>query len=184
MPSELKGTAFPAFFTALRTLRGKDAEQRVIAELPDALRQLLQRNAIARVGWYPLRDYAAVHATTARVLGTDETFARQIGIESTKHDITGVLRFVLSMTSPDLLVRHSNLVFSSYFRGPTFSIDELGPHRYRITFEGTEGLTRLVAFDIAAGTQFLLENTGAQGVEVKVVGATDPTLAFVAAWQA
>jgi hypothetical protein len=184
MTVEMRGTAFVTFFQALRELRGPSTELDVRAALPPPLRDRLERGAITRVGWYPLSDYTELHAASERVIAGGQPFARQLGRITTEIDTRGLIRYVLAIASPDLLMRHAPLVFSSYVRGATVRPEKRGAGHYRVHWEGLTGASALVNAELEGGTSFLIERTGGRDVLVEPVAA-DPTsvYAFDVRWR-
>jgi hypothetical protein len=164
MTVEIRGTAFVTFFEAIRELRGPATEAAVRAALAVELRERFERGAITRIGWYALSDYAALHAASERVIGGGPTFARQLGRTSTEIDTRGLIRYVLAIASPDLLMRHAQLVFSSYVRGCAVRPEKLGPGHYRLHWEGMTGVSALVNAELEGGTAYLVERTGGRDV--------------------
>lgn len=163
----MRGAAFVSFFEGLSELRGELAAARVREALPGHLRVALEGGAVSRVGWYPLKDYVAVHDACERTLGGGETLAFQLGRVTTDRDTRGLIRYVLALTSPDLLVRHADKVFGSYVRGPTMEVERVtGSHRFVVRWHKFYGTTPLFEAEWRGGITLLLEKAGAQGVEV------------------
>lgn len=165
----MRGAAFLTFFDAVRELRGPATEAAVRAALPAALRERLERGAITRVGWYPLADYAELHAALDRTARGGETLARQLGRVSTDLDTRGLIRYVLAIASPDLLMRHAPLVYSSYVRGGAITPEKKGPGRYLLRWSGLVGSSPLVNAELEGGTSILVEKAGGRDVVVERV---------------
>lgn len=183
MPVEIRGASVASFLEAVQKIRGPASEAALRAALPAALRERWERGAIARVGWYPLSDYAELHSASDRLFGGGTAFARLIGRTTAEIDTRGLIRYVLSITSPELLVRHAPLVFSSYVRGGEVHTDSLGPKHYRIRFR-MEGASPLIFADFEGGAAYLIERTGGHDV----VTTSDPTVdpgvhAFEVRWR-
>lgn len=163
----MKGVAFHSMLAAVEEAHGRAGRERVEAALPEALRERVARGGLTRVGWYPVRDYTAMHEAVQAALGGGETTARSLGRLSTEIDTRGLLRFVLAMASPDLLMRHADRVLGSYVRGAHVRVDELRPALYDITLMGMGGASRYVYAEFEGGLGYLLERTGAKGVSVR-----------------
>jgi hypothetical protein len=184
MTLEMRGAAFLTFFDAVRELRGPATEAAVRAGLPVGPRERLERGAITRVGWYPLADYTELHAAFDRTARGGEALARQLGRVSTDLDTRGLLRYVLAIASPDLLMRHAPLVFSSYVRGDGVTPEKKGPGRYVVRWQGLDGASALVNAELEGGTAFLVEKTGGRDVAVERVAPSGPSEhAFEVRWR-
>ena len=158
---EVKGVAFHTFLQALTELRGGTASELTRAALPEGLRERLSRGAILRVGYYPLAEYAELHAAANRALHRGPARAREIGARATEIDTRGLLRFVLGLTSTELLLRHASRVWSSFARGSRVSAEQVEPRRYVVRFEGLHGVSELVCVELEGAIERLVELTGA-----------------------
>jgi hypothetical protein len=163
----MKGISFFSMLAAIEELDGADAKARVVEALADPLGTAYRSGAITRVGWIPLAQYSLLHEAIQIALGGGERRARELGRRSTEIDTRGILRFVLSLTTPALLVRHADRVFGSYIRGGTISTRELGPGEYELTFSNMQDASRYVFAEWEGGIGYLLERSGAEDVSVK-----------------
>jgi hypothetical protein len=181
---EVKGVAFHTFFQALGDVRGSAAAELARGELPPELRERLRLGGISRVGYYPMAEYAELHAATQRALRGGEPLARAIGKAATDIDTRGLLRFVLSLTSADLLLRHAGKVWSSFARGSHVSVKQLGSKRYRVAFDGFDGASRLVFVELEGAIERLIERTGARQPEVaREPGSEDSCVRYLVSWE-
>lgn len=160
-PCEIKGVAFHTFFQAVGELRGDAAVALTRAELAPELREKLRLGAISRVGYYPLETYGELHAAAQRALHGGEAFARDIGRKTAEIDTRGLLRFVLGLTSTDLLVRHADKVWASFARGARVHAEKLHPRRYSVRFDGFWQASELVLTELEGALATLVERTGA-----------------------
>jgi len=183
---EVKGVAFHTFFQALTDVRGAAAADLAQAELPPELRQRLRHGGISRVGHYPMAEYSELHAAAQRALRGGEPLARAIGKAATDIDTRGLLRFVLGLTSTDLLLRHAGKVWSSFARGSSVGVQQLAPRRYAVAFDGLEGASRLVFTELEGAIERLVERTGARQPEVRREGdgeTESASVRFQVSWQ-
>lgn len=179
----VKGVAFHTFFQALSDVRGGDAAELVREQLPPELRERLRLGGISRVGHYPMAEYAELHAAAQRALRGGEALARAIGKAATDIDTRGLLRFVLSLTSTDLLLRHAGKVWSSFARGSRVSVQQLGRNRYRVEFDGLTGASELVFVELEGAIERLVERTGARHPEVgREPGSGDGNVRYLVGW--
>jgi Protein of unknown function (DUF2378) len=160
-PCEIKGVAFHTFFQAVGELRGEAAVARTRAELAPELREKLRLGAISRVGYYPLATYGELHAAAQRALHGGEAFARDLGRKTAEIDTRGLLRFVVGLTSTDLLVRHADKVWASFARGARVHAEKLHPRRYSVRFDGFWEASELVLTELEGALATLVERTGA-----------------------
>lgn len=180
---EVKGVAFHTFLQALSELRGSAASELTQAALPEGLRDRLRSGAILRVGHYPLAEYAELHAAANRALQRGPALAREIGAKATEIDTRGLLRFVVRLTSADLLMRHAGRVWSSFARGSQVSVQQLEPRRYVVRFEGLHGVSELVCVELEGAIERLVELTGARDPEVRrLADSAGATVSFRVSW--
>ena len=78
----------------------------------------------------------------------------------------GFLGFILSVTSPQLLVRYGDLALRAYFQGVRFETTMLGANHYRLESHGMVGANRLMHATFSAGTCLLLGRTGARNARI------------------
>jgi hypothetical protein len=169
----VKGVAFHTFFQALTELRGRHATDLTRAALPPALEERLRLGGIARVGQYPLDSYSELHAAAQRALSGGESLARAIGRTAADIDTRGLLRFVLGLTSTDLLMRHAGKVWSSFVRGSRVSVRQAEARHYVVDFEGLEGASELLFAELEGSIERLVERTGAR--QARVTRKVDPS---------
>jgi hypothetical protein len=175
--------AFHTFFMALTELRGSGAAELTRAALPEELRERLRLGAILRVGYYPLAEYAELHDAAFRALHRGAGLARQIGTKATEIDTRGLLRFVLGLTSTELLMRHAGRVWSSFARGSRVTAEPLEPRRYVVRFEGLHGVSELVCVELEGAIERLVELTGARYPAVsRHAGSAGENVAFSVSW--
>lgn len=181
---EVKGVAFHTFLQALTELRGSAAADLTRAALPEGLRDRLRLGAILRVGYYPLAEYAELHAAAHRALSRGQALAREIGAKATEIDTRGLLRFVLGLTSTELLMRHAGKVWSSFARGSRVSVEQVEPRRYVIRFDGLHGVSELVCVELEGAIERLVELTGARHPAVRRhAGSAGSGAAFWVSWE-
>ncbi len=164
--AEIRGATFSSFLECLAELRGQASMVGVRSALPRRLQEDLERGALTRVGWYPLADFTELHAACDRVLAGGEPFAHRLGRTTMDRETRGLVRYVLVLTSPELLMRHSHRVVTTFLRGVTPRLDLLEPGRCELGLEGMAEGSPLVFSGIAGGMELLLERAGARGVTV------------------
>ena len=176
--------AFHTFFQALTELRGRAAVDLTHAALPAELSERLRLGRVLRVGYYPLAQYSELHAAAQRALRGGAALARDIGRKATEHDTRGLLRFVLGLTSTELLMRHAGKVWSSFARGSRVSAQQVEPRHYRVAFEGLDGASELVFVELEGAIERLIELTGARQAQVRRhAGEDGSSVVFSASWQ-
>jgi hypothetical protein len=182
-PCEIKGVAFHTFFQAVGELRGAVSVERTRAAVAPELREQLRLGAIARVGYYPLATYGELHAAAHRALHGGEAFARDIGRKTAEIDTRGLLRFVLGLTSTDLLVRHADKVWSSFARGSRVRAEKLHDRRYSVKFDGFWEASELVLTELEGALATLVERTGAVDPIVRHARDGDgATVSYIVEW--
>lgn len=162
----MRGALFLSFFDVLEEMRDAQTAARVKGALPAALRERIERGGVTRIGWYPLSDFASLHAACDAVIGGGEAFAFEVGQVGLDRDLRGFLRFILSITSPELLTRYSDKILTTYLRGASGAVEERGRGHSTVRFEGLEEATPLVCAGWAGGIHRMLEHCGAKDVHV------------------
>ncbi len=163
---KVRGAMFLSTLIAVRATRGSEAEAAARGALPPALADALRQGRIARDDWYPVSDVAAMHTAIDSVFGGGEEYAEELGRAATEHDLVGFLGFILSVTSPQLLVRYGDLALRAYFQGVRFETTMLRANHYRLESHGMVGANRLMHATFSAGTCLLLGRTGARNARI------------------
>jgi len=151
---------FHSLLVAVRLTRGSEAEAQIRRALPPSLAHATHD------GWYSIADFAAVHALVDEAFGGGEEYAEQLGRAGAEHDLSGLLGFVLSITSPNMLVRYSDVALRIYFREVDFVTTKLSNTQFRLHIKGMTGATRLMHAAFGGGSCLLLQRTGARSPRV------------------
>lgn len=154
-----RGAMFHSLLVAVRSTRGSEAEARIRRSLPPSLAEA------TREGWYPIADLAAVHTLIDESFGGGEECAEKLGRAATEHDLSGLLGFILSITSPHMLVRYCDIALRIFFRDIGFETTKLAANQFRLEMKGI-GANRLMHAAFASGTCLLLQRTGARDPRV------------------
>ncbi|MEO9141715.1 MAG: hypothetical protein ABI332_05545 [Polyangiaceae bacterium] len=80
--TKLKGVNFRSFMKAFRVLRGEEAVERMLADLPSEVSRALRYGGIVAGGWYPVAWYRLMHASAQHVTNSGQELVRAIGLEA------------------------------------------------------------------------------------------------------
>lgn len=163
---KIRGATFHSLLVAVRSTRGAEAEAKTRAALPPALLENLRSGKITQGGWYAIEDYAAMHVAIDELFHGGDEYAAELGRVSTEHDMSGVIGFMLSITSPQLLFRYASLVLAAYFRNVTFETTKLSSCSLRLETKGMTGGNRLMQAELGGGSCLLLQRTGVRNPRV------------------
>jgi hypothetical protein len=172
----VKGQALRSVLAALAKIEGNDAHDRAIAALPDDVSTALRSGAIVAGGWYPIEWYAAIYDAASRVAG--RPMGRELGRESARADLSGIFRFFTFILSPESIVARAPRIFAMVFEGATGSAYDVRPGHIGIEYRNCVGFTPDIWEDVRAGTEMILERSGAKNVGSRVAagGGHAPTM--------
>ncbi len=180
---ELRGAAFHSFLDALREVRGEATRERVIEALPAGFRERIRSGAIVGIGWYPLSDYALFYDALDEVTSGSDALAKTLGAATAERDTRGFLRYVLSLSTPEFLLRHADRVILSYLRGVTSRLEEVSPGRASLVLEHFVGSNARIHAEWAGGIEFVLSRCGAKSPRVAWESSADfETVTYRAGW--
>jgi hypothetical protein len=98
-----KGSALKSLLRAIERKHGEDVLRAVIAGVPDDVRPDLVQ-PILPVRWYPIRDFASVHAVVRDLVGNGRwEVSRDIGHEAARIDFNGMYRVFIRAVHYDSL---------------------------------------------------------------------------------
>lgn len=170
-----KGLVFDSTLELLGTKYGAAAVNAVKARLPEPLRSSVTAGAMVKGGWYPLDWYDALHVAAQEVTGRGADLAREIGRESTRHDLSkGVYRVFLKIVWPDLVLQKAPLIFNRYFEEGEMAVEPVEAQPFQVdgrktvsaTFRGCTGFTESIWQDVFGGCEGALLAAGARDVTV------------------
>lgn len=120
---------------AMRTA-GPNAYKEAVAALGPEDKDVLSGLVLASA-WYPVGTWNRVLDTYLRMnhsnpkKGMDE-FSVLLG----DRELTGLVKFVLKLGSPEFMLKRTNFLWSRYFDQGTFAAEEVGPKQFRLTLDG------------------------------------------------
>lgn len=132
MSGRAKGLLFGHLETFAKRATGASSYAATIAALPPGDQEVLSGMLLA-VGWYPVGTWNRVleaylrmhHRDPAR--GMDE-FASYLG----ERELTGLVKFVLKMGSPEFMIGRTNFLWGRYFDHGTFGSEQIEPKHFRM----------------------------------------------------
>jgi hypothetical protein len=165
----VKGITFRGLVGSIRRTLGEPTLERVLARLPPELAKTIrsQDGYISNV-WYPLADYRALHAAVRSVTGKGPELARELSRQATLDDFRGFYRVLLSVLSPEFLLRRSPLLFSRFFDTGKMEVTRAETGRADAYFSGCVGFDRNIWEDAIGGCVAVLELCGAKDVQIRV----------------
>ena len=183
MESEIKGLSLRHYPVALRTLRGDDVADRVLASLSPELRDGLVGGTILAGGWYPVAWKRELHAAGCKVTG-EPGLARVMGYEMTKQDLTGIYRTFVRIATPRFVLSLGARIFSTYFRPGSMKVVETRDGFVAVAFSNCLGFDANIWRDVAGGCEATLVVAGASAVRLRISsgGEDGDVTASVTAW--
>jgi hypothetical protein len=157
--AEIKGQAFRSYLECVRSVWGPTVAQELIAHLPIELSEARPRRAIVSSGWYPVAWYRSYYAALGALLPGALDLPAIIGQKTAKAELSGIYRFVLNLTSPELIARHIDRVVATFMRGGTVEAS-VTKGSFVGRFRGWLGVDRTIWQEVLSGGQVILEATG------------------------
>lgn len=187
LPFEIhaKGINFRTFFSVLRRLRGEDVVTRTLRQLPDPIRDAIQPDRIRPSEWQPISWYRELHLAACVTTGEGPSLSRLIGYEAVKEDLTGPLRALAFVLSPQAVIRRGPRIFRTYYRPGEMYVLEARPGTIRAQWSGCSGFNLNLWQDMIGGCEGVLRVCGAQRVDIRVIsgaGDSDSRAEVLALW--
>jgi hypothetical protein len=169
-----KGIAFRGFLTTLERLRGTDAVEGTLRELPPEVSRAIRLGEVVATGWYPVAWYRELHHAMNRACREPGLeLSRRIGLESTIADFRGIYRLLLRVVSSETLVSQAPRLFGMFFDGGEVEMVETGKGFGVIEFTGWHGFDKAVWTDIAAAVEGVLVARRAFDIRSRVLRGGD-----------
>jgi hypothetical protein len=178
--NQIRGQALRSVLNATDRVIGPGSRDRILVELRADVRDAFVYGAIVSAGWFPITWYCEMHRAIA-VVGRDVADVhRKLGVVSTEHDVRGVYRFILGLTSPSIVIANLGRVLKTYIQQSTFEVRERGPEWSAIALS-IPGASREVWADVAGSAEALLKLCGgANGtVELRLPTQSSPAVLTV-----
>ena len=181
-----KGTGIKSFVAALSALRGDDVVARVIARLPADFSEAWSYGKVLASGWYPLRWYAALHASAQVVTSEGPLLSRAVGAEAMRQDMSGVYRLLLFVMSPQRLLGQAARAFGTYYTHGTMRITDSGSGFANAVWEGCRGFDGNLWMDVLGSCETAMALCGAKDLRARFVNGGregDQTAELRALWK-
>lgn len=179
---EVKGQSIRATLQVIEELWGDQVANEVTTGATGEFATALQTGSITFSGWYPIAWYAQIHDQLARALPPGVDFARMIGRTTTERDLSGIYRFILSLTTPSLIARHFDKIVASYLRGGTVHASA-HPKSFNIQGHGWVGMSPSLWREAVGGIETIFEHTGAKHVTASFRGIPGEDFDVDLRWQ-
>jgi hypothetical protein len=186
MESEIKGQSLRNYPITLRALRGDDVADRMMAALPKELREGLELGTILAGGWYPVAYKRELHRAGAKATG-EPGFARVMGYEMTKRDLSGLYRTFVRIATPRYVLSIASRIFSTYFRPGVMKVVENRDGFVSVELTHCAGFDANIWRDVLGGCEATLIVAGAKTCRIRILsggGDGDDFGTAQAWWQA
>jgi hypothetical protein len=176
---------YRSFMKAFETLRGKEAVEAMIVDLPEELADGLRYGRLVASGWYPVAWYRLMHASAQRVTKSGPELARAIGRQSRIDDFRSVYRLLSFVMSAEAVVAKGAMLYRLYDSMGLVDIQEARTGMLRVRFHNCIGYDANVWESSLGGTIGILESCGAEALRVQIVDRGrdgDDEMTFDARW--
>lgn len=176
--NQVRGQSFRSVLGACEEVLGTGGRTRVLAALPQDIREAYLYGAIVSGGWYPIEWYVDVLRAIRTQGPTVPHVGRQVGRISAQEDIRGVYKFILRLTTPSFVLAQLGRIIGTFFRQSDFDIVERKPRfvQLEVTIPGAS--TDLWE-DFAGAAEAILVIAGAEEAEIAVRPKTQTSSATV-----
>lgn len=184
---KVKGSNFISMQGALRTLRGEVVAANLLKELRGACGEGMRLGTLLASGWYPYSWYRELLDATRRVTGEGDAITTAVSREGVRRDVNGVYRVVFRLLSPATLLSQGGKAIRMYYDRGELRFLESRPGYVRARYDGFTGFDRVAWLDVRAGSEQLLEMSGARQTQVKPLtggGDGDDHMEMEATWTA
>jgi hypothetical protein len=167
-PFRMKGHVYRGVLEHLDTMV-PGGSYAVRGELRDSDVRVFFEQSFLPSGWYDILPSQPLIVTSARLAGIPFLqLARQVARAQAHRDINGIYRFVLKLSSPEMVIRRMSRATAQYFDFGTTELKALQPGH--ATLERTGVPAPMVGFYCGLTEGFVvvaLEVTGAKDVRVR-----------------
>ncbi len=171
---QVKGLAFRTVLECLQDLRGSEAVERALEQLPSELRDALRYRAVVPGGWYSVAWYRALLAAIADSTGEGPALIREIGRTAPEKDLNGVYRTLLKLLSPATIFKLYAALFSKYYSAGELDVEHASERQLRVRVSQCRGFDSNMWVEIFGSARRLLELSGAKNVQMRIAaGGTD-----------
>lgn len=162
------------FVGLLRALDKHDASARlrILPAMSPALASAVAESQFMSIGWYPISQYAELHAAVDSTLHGGATLARKLSFDATTSDFGSVHRLIASMLKIETVFGQAHRLMGLYFKGGEIEFLELERGRARIRFARWHGFSRLVWEDLTGAMEAILTVAGAKDIRVRSTSAS------------
>jgi hypothetical protein len=176
---EIKGQAIRTYLQVVRAKWGTVVEEDLICRLPAELGYNLKHGGVVSAGWYPVAFYRELYSALFEVLPNEPELPQTMGLLTAQKDLSGIYRFVLKLTSPEMVARHIDRIMGTFMRGGETSI-RVGQGEFDGYFCGWHGFNRAIWTEISVGGRVVLEATGARRMTTSITehGAGAATIGY------
>ncbi len=156
---EIKGHHLRATQVLVAELWGAQVHESLVVLYTERFRRALLSGALVSSGWYPIDWLGEVYEGLGKLPPGESGVPERIGRASAENDLTGLYRFILKLSSPELIARHFDKVVSAYLRGGTVESRVEGC-TMRAELRGWSGVTWPIWQACLSGFEVVLNTTG------------------------
>jgi len=160
---EIKGHHLRATQSLIGELWGAEVAESLATLYTERFRRSLQSGALVSSGWYPISWLSEIYEGLAQLLPNEPDVPERIGRASAENDLTGIYRFILKLTSPELIARHFDKLVAAYLRGGTVESMVEGCTMHA-ELRGWSGVTMPIWRACLSGFEVVLNTTGIHGL--------------------
>ncbi|MDP3277195.1 MAG: hypothetical protein Q8Q09_18545 [Deltaproteobacteria bacterium] len=178
----IKGQSFRTFLAAYTKLKGVGTSDALLPHVPPQLAEAIRYGTLLASTWHPIAWYRALHQAVENVHGVNHDFARQIGREATMQDMRGVYSFILRIVSPARVITNMDWILGLYIK--QFHVTQLVREPTHVECRLVlPGSSELMWHELHAGSDVMLNATGAKELKSVLVLENSNTARWQASWR-
>ena len=171
---ESKAVGFNSLVAVLREQVPASTMAALVQALPPETAHLVEHPPLP-VRWLAqTHTFALMRAACDRVFGGDEEKTSELAQRAVVRDLNSLYRLFIRLSSPEFVIGRAAAMWQTYWRNNgAVRVEREGPTSVLVQYEGMVGATSLF-WAIQCGTlRGVMQATGVQGIEVRVVGDRD-----------
>ena len=172
----IKGFAIRAFFAVLDDVGERGLEARVRARVPDELSRAMRYGEIVSGGWYPIGWYRELHAIAREESRRGPDLAREIGRETTRRDLRGILGFVGKLLTPATVMPQAQRILRFYVDGGTVAAHALSPSEIVADYRQLHGFDQSLREEYVGGSEAVLRACGGRDVRATILDQSETSM--------
>ena len=185
--SFIKGSSIKAIKQFIIKIAGKEALDKIIADIPEQHRSVIESSTILASGWYPMPPYVEFLKSIGMSMGKDKKYIqREIGAYIIDYGYNFFYKIFYKLGSPEFIIKNSKHLWSSYFKPSRLEVVTTTSTSAVLRVHEEPRPDKVLCESIAGGMEQSARLSGARNIriiETKCAVTGDPYCEYEATWE-